>query len=151
MARFDSVVRGGMLVDGTGAPRVRADLGIQGGRIAAIGRLAASDGEREIDASGCVVAPGFVDLHTHYDAQIFWDPYCSISSWHGVTSVVIGNCGFGYAPCTPANRARYMKTMERTEAVPYEAQAAGMPWDWESYPEYLDSVDRTPKGVNNYM
>jgi len=94
-----------------------------------------------------------VDLHTHYDAQLFWDPYCTLSGWHGITSLVIGNCGFGYAPCTPENRARYMKTMERTEAVPYEAQEKGMPWDWESFPEFLDSVDRTPKGVNilSYM
>jgi N-acyl-D-amino-acid deacylase len=95
-----------------------------------------------------VVAPGFIDLHTHYDAQLFWDPYCSLSGWHGVTSVVIGNCGFGFAPVRPDFRERAMLTMVRTEAIPYPAMKAGMPWDWVSYPEYLDSVDRAPKSVN---
>ena len=148
MAKFDCVVRGGMLVDGTGAPRVRADVGIRAGCVEEIGRLSASDGACEIDASGCVVAPGFVDLHTHYDAQIFWDPYCSISGWHGVTSVVIGNCGFGFAPVAADERERAMQSMTRVEAIPYEAMREGMPWDWESFPEFLDSLERTDKAVN---
>ena len=98
MHTFDTIIAGGIVVDGRRNPRYRADVAIKDGRVAAIGRLHASDAERVIDATGLIVAPGFVDLHTHYDAQIFWDPYCTISSYHGVTSVVIGNCGFGVAP-----------------------------------------------------
>jgi N-acyl-D-amino-acid deacylase len=95
-----------------------------------------------------IVAPGFIDLHTHYDAQIRWDPYCTISGWHGVTSLVLGNCGFGFAPCKPDFRERSMLTMTRTEAIPYDAMKEGMHWDWETIPEYMDSLDRAPKGVN---
>jgi len=101
MPEFDLVVKNGMVVDGTRAPRFRGDLGVKNGRIARIGRIGAHDGAKVIDADGLVVAPGFIDLHTHYDAQIFWDPYLTISSWHGITSVVIGNCGFGFAPVKP--------------------------------------------------
>jgi N-acyl-D-aspartate/D-glutamate deacylase len=148
MPEYDIAIRDGIVVDGTGAPRVRADLGIAQGRVAAIGRIARSDARREIDASGCVVAPGFVDLHTHYDAQIFWDPYCSMSGWHGVTSLVIGNCGFGFAPLQAERREAAMRSMTRVEAIPYETMKAGLPWDWESFPEFLDSVDRIPKAIN---
>ena len=148
MAEFDVVIRGGMVVDGTRLPRYQADVGIKDGKIAKIGKLKANSGKRVIDATGQIVAPGFVDLHTHYDAQLFWDPYCSISSWHGVTSVVIGNCGFGFAPVKPEMRDRSMLTMTRTEAIPYPSMKAGMPWDWVTYPEFLDSIDRRPKGVN---
>ncbi len=95
-----------------------------------------------------VVAPGFVDLHTHYDAQVFWDPYCSLSGWHGVTSVVIGNCGFGFAPVRPEDRERAMRSMTRVEAIPYNAMKAGMPWDWITYPEFLESLERVPKSIN---
>ena len=101
-----------------------------------------------LDASGLHVAPGFIDLHTHYDSQLFWDPYCSTSGWHGVTSVVIGNCGFGFAPVHAEERERAMLTMTRNEAVPLAAMQEGMPWDWETFPEFLDSVDRTAKSVN---
>ena len=101
-----------------------------------------------VDASGKIVAPGFVDLHTHYDSQVFWDPWCTMSGWHGVTSVVIGNCGFGFAPCRPEDQDRAMLAVSRNEAVPLKTMRAGMPWDWETFPEFLDSVDRTPKGVN---
>ena len=97
---------------------------------------------------GLIVAPGFVDLHTHYDAQIQWDPYCTISGWHGVTSVVLGNCGFGFAPVREEERDRAMLTMSRTEAIPFESMKEGMLWDWITFPEFLESLDRIPKGVN---
>jgi N-acyl-D-aspartate/D-glutamate deacylase len=148
MAEFDVVIRGGMVIDGTRMPRYRADVAIKDGKIAKIGNLKAHQGKKAIDAGGLNVVPGFVDLHTHYDAQLFWDPYCTISSWHGVTSIVIGNCGFGFAPVKPELRERAMLTMTRTEAIPYASMKAGLPWDWVSYPEFLDSVDRHPKGLN---
>ncbi len=148
MAEFDTIIRGGMVVDGTRMPRYSADVGIKDGKVAKIGKLATHQGGKVIDADGQIVAPGFVDLHTHYDAQLFWDPYCTISSWHGVTSVVIGNCGFGFAPVKPEMRDRAMLMMTRTEAIPYASMKAGMPWDWVTYPEMLDSIERRPKGVN---
>lgn len=148
MALFDTVIKNGMIIDGTRVPRFFGDLGIKDGRVAKIGRLDERDAERVIDAEGCIVAPGFIDLHTHYDAQVFWDPYCSISGWHGVTSVVIGNCGFGFAPVRPELRDRMMLSMTRVEAIPLDAMREGMPWDWVSYPEFLSSIERTPKGVN---
>jgi N-acyl-D-amino-acid deacylase len=148
MAEFDAVIRGGMVFDGTRMPRYQADVGIKDGKVAKIGHLKAHEAKKVIDAGGMNVAPGFVDLHTHYDAQLFWDPYCTISSWHGVTSIVIGNCGFGFAPVRPEMRDRAMLTMTRTEAIPYASMKAGLPWDWVTYPEFLNSVDRHPKGLN---
>src|ERR1700680_3504921 len=148
MPRFDTVVKNGMIIDGTRAPRYRGDIGIKDGRIAEIGTLDAGDGASELDASGLIVAPGFIDLHTHYDAQVFWDPYCSISGWHGVTSVAIGNCGFGFAPVRPQLRERAMLTMTRLESIPYASMKAGLPWDWVTFPQFLDSLERHSKGVN---
>ncbi|WP_419944662.1 N-acyl-D-amino-acid deacylase family protein [Candidatus Poriferisodalis sp.] len=148
MSTFDIVVKDGMIFDGTGAPRVRGDLGIADGRIAAVGRVDAREGAKVIDASGMHIAPGFVDLHTHYDAQVFWDPYCTLSGWHGITSVAIGNCGFGFAPVDPDMRDYAMRSMTRVEAIPYESMRQGMPWDWVTFPEYLDSLERTPKALN---
>ena len=148
MAHYDTLIRGGTIIDGLKNDRYVADLAIKDGRIAEIGKLNPSDARTVLDADALIVAPGFIDLHTHYDSQVFWDPYCSISSWHGVTSVAIGNCGFGFAPCKPEDRDRAMLTMSRNEAVPLETMKAGMPWDWETYPEFLDSLERTPKGVN---
>ena len=148
MAEFDTVIKDGMVIDGTRLPRFRGDIGIKDGRVARIGRLKSHEGAKVIDAGGLIVAPGFVDLHTHYDAQLFWDPYCSISSWHGVTSIVIGNCGFGFAPVRPDLRERSMLSMTRNEAIPFASMKAGMPWDWVTYPEFLDSVDRHPKAMN---
>jgi N-acyl-D-aspartate/D-glutamate deacylase len=145
---FDTVIKGGVIFDGQRTPRFVSDIGIAAGRIAYIGDIRHTGAARVIDARGLNVAPGFVDLHTHYDSQVFWDPYCTLSGWHGVTSVVIGNCGFGFAPCRPEDRDRAMLTMARNEAVPLATMQAGMPWDWESFPEFLDSLERTPKGVN---
>ncbi len=142
------VIKGGTVIDGRRTPRYKGDLGIKDGKIAQIGSIDASEGAEVVDASGRVVAPGVVDLHTHYDSQVFWDPWCTMSGWHGVTSVVIGNCGFGFAPCRPEDQDRAMLSLSRNEAVPLKTMRAGMPWDWETFPEYLDSVERTPKGVN---
>ena len=125
MPQFDTVIKQGTVIDGLRTPRFTADVGIKDGRIASIGSINASDGEKVLDASGLIVAPGFIDLHTHYDSQIFWDPYCSISGWHGVTSVVIGNCGFGFAPVKPEDQDRAMLTMARNEAVPLATQFWG--------------------------
>lgn len=148
MAEYDVVIKGGTVIDGTRMPRFRADVGVKNGRVARIGRLRASDGDRVLDAGGMIVAPGFVDLHTHYDAQVFWDPYCTLSGWHGITSLVIGNCGFGFAPVAAPDRERAMRSMTRVEAIPLPSMKAGMPWDWETFPEFLDSLDNTPKAVN---
>src|SRR5262245_51773048 len=149
MAEFDLLVRGGKIVDGLRNPAQIGDLAIKHGRVAAIGKgLEPSRARRVLDAHGLVVAPGFVDLHTHYDAQVQWDPYCTLSGWHGVTSVAIGNCGFGFAPCRPEDRDRAMLAMTRTEAIPFDAMKAGMLWDWVTFPEFLDSIDRIPKAIN---
>ncbi len=148
MATYDLVIKGGTIIDGLQTPRYRADVAIVDGKIARIGSIPASEGAEVVDAAGKVVAPGFVDLHTHYDSQLFWDPWCTMSGWHGVTSVVIGNCGFGFAPCKPEDRERTMLSLSRNEAVPLETMRQGMPWDWETFEEFLDSVDRAPKGVN---
>jgi N-acyl-D-amino-acid deacylase len=148
MPKYDTIIKDGMVVDGTRMPRFRGDVGIKDGVIASIGRLDPKDAAKVLDATGMIVAPGFIDLHIHYDAQVFWDPYCSISGWHGVTSAVIGNCGFGFAPVRPQERERAMLTMTRVEAIPYVSMKAGMPWDWVSFPEFLDSLERSPKGIN---
>ena len=148
MAEFDLVIRGGTFIDGTGLPRYRADVAVKDGRVAAISRRIRPWGAKEIDASGCIVAPGAIDLHTHYDAQLNWDPYASLSGWHGVTSLTIGECGFGFAPTRPEDRELNMGMMNRIEAIPLESMRRGMHWDWESFPEYLDSLERHGLGVN---
>jgi N-acyl-D-amino-acid deacylase len=148
MAEFDLHIKDGTVVDGTRVPKYQADVWIRDGKIAQIGGRPPGRAQKTIDADGMIVAPGFVDLHTHYDAQIRWDPWCTISGWHGVTSVVLGNCGFGFTPVKKEFRERSMLMMTRTEAIPFDAMAKGMKWDWETVPEYLDSLDRTPKGVN---
>src|SRR5689334_13665433 len=142
MTQFDVVIRGGTVIDGTGTARYRADIGIADGKIAEIGRIPAHDADQVLDANGHVVAPGFIDLHTHYDAQLFWDPYCSLSGWHGVTSVVIGNCGFGFAPNRPEMREYLESSLTRVEAIPKACMEAALPWTWETFPEWLDVVDR---------
>jgi N-acyl-D-amino-acid deacylase len=148
MSAFDLIIKNGLIFDGARTPRYRADIGVKDGVIADIGRLDDHSADRVIDAAGLHVAPGFIDLHTHYDAQLFWDPYCTLSGWHGVTSAVIGNCGFGFAPVAPEMRERAMLSMVRVEAIPLASMREGMPWDWVTFPEFLDSVERTPKAIN---
>ena len=144
---YDLVVRGGTIVDGSGLPRYRADVGVTNGTIAAVGRITES-GKREVDADGLVVTPGFVDGHTHMDAQVFWDPIGSCSCYHGVTSVVMGNCGFSLAPAPASQREFVVRNLERAEDISGEAMAAGIPWSWDSYRSYLDAVDGLPKAIN---
>jgi N-acyl-D-aspartate/D-glutamate deacylase len=144
---YDLVVRNGTVIDGSGLARYRADVGVRHGRIVAVGRLK-EKGRREIDAEGHVVAPGFIDAHTHMDAQIAWDPLGTSSCWHGVTSVVMGNCGFTLAPARAHQRHLVVRNLERAEDISADAMAAGITWSWETYPEYLDALDRLPKGIN---
>ena len=148
MPEFDLVIRGGTVIDGTGIPRVRADVAIKDGRVAMISGRIHGGGAKELDASGCIVAPGAVDLHTHYDAQLNWDPYASLSGQFGVTSLTVGQCGFGFAPTRPEDRELNMRMMNRIEAIPLESMRQGMRWDWETFPEYMDSLDRHGLGVN---
>ena len=148
MNEFDVVIRGGTIVDGTGIPRYRGDLAIRDGRVARISGRIPAGAAKEIDASGCIVAPGAIDLHTHYDAQLNWDPYATLSGWFGVTSLTIGQCGFGFAPTRPEDRELNMRMMNRIEAIPLESMRLGMRWDWETFPEYLDSLDNQGLGVN---
>jgi N-acyl-D-aspartate/D-glutamate deacylase len=138
-AQFDLVVRGGTVLDGTGNPPREADVAVQGGRIAAIGRLAGA-GRQEIDAKGLAVTPGFVDIHTHYDGQVTWDDQFKPSSGHGVTTVLMGNCGVGFAPCRPQDRDTLIKVMEGVEDIPELVMRQGVPWNWQSFPEYLDAL-----------
>jgi N-acyl-D-aspartate/D-glutamate deacylase len=145
---YDLVVRGGTVVDGTGKPRQITDVGISGGVVQVVGDLPPKSGRQEIDASGLVVAPGIIDLHTHYDAQIHWDPYCTTSGWHGSTTVVMGNCGFGFAPVRPGFRDRYMRMMENTEQIPFAVMQQALPWTWSTFPEWMDHLRSLPKGVN---
>ena len=136
---FDLVVRGGTVVDGSGGPRFEADVAVKDGRIVAVGAIAGA-GVEEIDARGRIVTPGFVDIHTHYDGQATWDGRMQPSSWHGVTTVVMGNCGVGFAPCRPADHDRLIQLMEGVEDIPFPVLTEGLPWNWESYPEYLDAL-----------
>lgn len=148
MSTYDTIIQNGIIFDGTRIPRYKGDIGIKDSIITKIGRLDSADAKQVLDAEGKHVCPGFIDLHTHYDAQIFWDPYCTLSGWHGITSVVIGNCGFGFAPVKPELRERSMLSMTRVEAIPFESMKEGMPWDWVTFPDYLDSLERTPKAIN---
>src|SRR5262245_49222920 len=146
----DLVIRNGTVVDGSGAPalpRGSADVAVDGDRITAVGDVP-DRGRREIDADGRLVTPGFVDIHTHYDGQATWDPEITPSSWHGVTTIVMGNCGVGFAPADPAKRAWLIQLMEGVEDIPGTALAEGMSWNWETFPEYLDELDRMARVVD---
>jgi len=148
MAAFDTIISGGRIVDGTGSPSYCADIGIRDGRIAAIGSLGAEKASHRIDATGKIVAPGHVNQHSHYDVALFWDPYCSNAGENGVTTIVNANCGFGVAPVRPADMDRAMMMLETTEQIPVAHQRAALPWDWESFPEFLERLRALPKGVN---
>ena len=147
MAEHDIVIRGGTIVDGTGTEPVVGDVAIDNGLISAIGQVEGS-GEKEIDADGHIVTPGFVDIHTHLDAQIGWDPDMTPVSWHGVTTALIGNCGVTFAPCKPEDRELLAGMMETVEDIPKSAILDGLAWDWEQYGEYLDSIERLGTAVN---
>ena len=138
---LDLLVRGGTILDGSGGPRFTGDVGIRDGRIAAVGRVD-EPARRTLDARGLLVAPGWVDVHTHYDGQVTWDPLLSSSCWHGVTSIVMGNCGVGFAPVRPGSQDYLIRLMEGVEDIPGTALAEGIHWEWESFPEYLEAIGR---------
>jgi N-acyl-D-aspartate/D-glutamate deacylase len=144
---YDLVIKNGSVVDGSGNPQYRADVAVQGGKIAAIGRINDS-AKQTIDAEGHVVSPGFVDGHTHMDAQVFWDPIGSCSCYHGVTSVVMGNCGFTLAPCKQEDADLVFRNLERAEDLSRDAMLEGIDWRWETFPQFLDVIDELPKGIN---
>src|SRR5580658_9991422 len=144
---YDVVIKNGTIVDGTGRPSYRADLAISQGKILEIGKVSDS-AAKTIDASDLIVGPGFIDPHTHYDGQICWDPLVTASSWHGVTSVVMGNCGVGLAPCKPETREIATWDLVNVEGIPFDVLAKGTTWDWQSFPEYMDAAERRGSGLN---
>src|ERR1700681_2152923 len=144
---YDLLIKNGTVVDGTGAAPRRADVAIAAGKIAEIG--AVTEGAKEvIDASDLIVTPGFVDPHTHYDAQICWDPYITSSSWHGVTTVIMGNCGVGIAPCRPEVREIAAWDLVNVEAIPFDVLSKGITWEWETFPQFMDAAARRGSGIN---
>ena len=145
---IDLLIRGGMLVDGSGGPPRTGDVGIDGGRIVSVGRHPGEHARRIIDADGALVTPGFLDIHTHYDAQVHWDPLVSPSSEHGVTTVVVGNCGLGLAPVRPADRATLAALLGGVEDIPQRSLESGLRWSWEGYPDYLDAIDAMPRSID---
>jgi N-acyl-D-amino-acid deacylase len=144
---YDLVIKNGTVVDGSGGAAFRADVGVRDGLIVSIGRID-EEGKQTIDAEGHVVSPGFVDGHTHMDAQVFWDPIGSCSCYHGVTSVVMGNCGFTLAPCKQEDADLVFRNLERAEDLSRDAMLEGIDWNWETFPQFLDAVEATPKGIN---
>jgi N-acyl-D-aspartate/D-glutamate deacylase len=144
---YDIVIRGGTIIDGTGRAAFTGDVAIAGGRIAAVGGKA-GPGRREIDAAGLLVTPGWVDVHTHYDGQAMWDPLLAPSCWHGVTTAMFGNCGVGFAPVKPHHRAALMDLMEGVEEIPGVVLADGLTWEWESFSDFLDALERRPHAID---
>jgi N-acyl-D-aspartate/D-glutamate deacylase len=151
MDHFDLILENGTIIDGTGFPRFRSDIAIRDGRIARVGRLKGAEADRRIDVTGSIVAPGFIDTHTHYDGQLFWDPACSNAGENGITTVAMGNCGFGFAPCREGDRERAMLMMQTTEQIPAAQLKSALPWDWQTFPEFVQSLERTPKAINVMM
>ena len=144
---YDLLIKNGIIVDGSGAPAFRGDLAVRDGKIVEVGAISGVSA-RVIDASDLIVAPGFIDPHTHYDAQICWDPLITCSSWHGVTTVIMGNCGVGLAPCKPEERDVATWNLVHVEAIPYDVLTKGLPWDWESFPQYMDATAKRGVGIN---
>src|SRR5262249_32829502 len=144
---YDLLIKNGTVVDGTGAPQYRADVAVAGGQIAEIGKIT-EGAKKVIDASDLIVAAGFIDPHTHYDAQICWDPLITSSSWHGVTSLVMGNCGVGIAPCKPEAREVAAWDLVNVEAIPFDVLTKGITWDWVTFPEYLNAAERRGRETN---
>ena len=143
----DLVIRGGTIVDGSGAASVEGDVAVDNGTVTAVGGKAGR-GREEFDARGLVVAPGWVDIHTHYDGQVTWDPYLTPSGWHGVTTAVMGNCGVGFAPARPDRHDWLIGLMEGVEDIPGTALAEGINWEWETFPEYLDALQKMPRAMD---
>src|SRR5690606_26256726 len=143
----DIVIRGGKILDGTGSAAFTGDVAIDGEKIVSVGGKA-GPGRREIDADGLLVTPGWVDVHTHYDGQATWDPLITPSSWHGVTTVLFGNCGVGFAPVRRQDREAVIELMEGVEDIPGITLTEGLKWDWESFPEYLDALERQPRAID---
>lgn len=145
---YDIIIKGGRIVDGSGAPAFTGDVAIQNGVVAEVASSIDAPATRVVDATGMLVTPGFVDIHTHYDAQATWDPFVTPSGWHGCTTVVMGNCGVGFAPCKPENRQWLINVMEGVEDIPGSALTEGIQWDWESFPEYMDALEKLPRTVD---
>src|ERR1700674_2166023 len=144
----DLVIRGGKVVDGTGSAPYTADVVVDDGQISEVVEVGGTAGRQVIEADGLIVTPGFVDVHTHYDGQVTWDPLLSPSCWHGVTTVVMGNCGVGFAPVKADRHEWLIGLMEGVEDIPGAALSAGIRWEWESFPEYLEAVERVPKSID---
>lgn len=148
MPHYDLIIRNGQVIDGTGAPSIDADVAVLDGKIAAVGAAVIGTATQELDATGMIVTPGFVDVHTHYDGQATWDTHLNPSSSLGTTTVVMGNCGVGFAPCRPADREVLVKLMEGVEEIPESALHEGLPWTWETFPEFLDCIDNRPHDID---
>jgi N-acyl-D-amino-acid deacylase len=145
---YDTIISGGTVIDGSGSPRFKADIAISDDRVVGVGDFSGEDAKNSIDASGCLVTPGWVDVHTHYDGQATWDPILAPSSWHGVTTAVMGNCGVGFAPVRPGSEQFLIELMEGVEDIPGTALAEGINWQWETFPQYLDALEEMPRAID---
>lgn len=148
MTNYDLIIRDGQVIDGTGSAAIHADIAVSDGKVTALGSALKATAAREIDAAGMIVTPGFVDVHTHYDGQTTWDTHLNPSSSLGTTTIVMGNCGVGFAPCRAEDREVLVKLMEGVEEIPEAAMHEGLPWTWETFPEFLDYIDSRPHDID---